>query len=142
MYEYEYTLETPADSAAIYNLFQDVSTWPTWDKGIESVELFGQFVPGTSGKMKLFDQDPFDFTLTTVEPNRGFADETPIPGMGISVIFNHILTPLTDGGTRITWQIKIVGPAAEEVGPQMGPMITADTPEVVACLAQLAQAKS
>jgi hypothetical protein len=139
MYEYEHILETTASPEAIYQLLQDVPTWPTWDKGIERVELFGPFAAGTKGKIKLFDQEPLDFSITSVEPNRGFADETPIPGADISVVFNHILTPLEKGGTRITWQVKIVGPAAEEVGPQMGPMITADTPEAVANLAQLAQ---
>ena len=142
MYEYEYNLDAAASPEAIYALLQDVRTWSTWDKGVERVELYGPFAAATKGKIKLFGQEPLDFRLTRVDPNRGFADETPIPDAGIAVIFNHILTPQPDGRTRITWQVKITGPAAEEVGPQMGPSITADTPEAVASLAQLAQSTS
>src|SRR5258708_8895263 len=139
MYEYEYALETAASPEAIYRLYQDVPAWPTWDEGIEAIEFAGQFAVGAKGKIKVPGQDPLDFILTDVQPNRGFADETALPDVGITVIFNHILTPLADGQTRIVHQVKIIGPAAEQVGPELGPKITSDLPEAVAKLAQLAQ---
>lgn len=140
MYEYEYTLETTASPESIYQLYQDVHTWPTWDEGIESIEFSGPFAVGAKGKIKVVGQQPLDFRLTEVRPNRGFADETPLPDLGITVIFNHTLTLLEKGRTLILHQVKIIGPAAEELGPQIGPAITADLPEAVAKLAQLAQA--
>ena len=41
--------------------------------------------------------------------------------------------------TRIVYRTEITGPAADQAGPQIGPEITADFPEVVAALAKLAQ---
>ena len=140
MYEYEYSLETIASAEAIYALYEDVNAWRRWDLGIEHIEMNGPFAVGSNGVMKVNGQPPLDFCLTRVEPNRGFTDETPLPHVGIVVIFSHQITPLDNNRTRITHQVKIVGPAAETVGPQIGPMITSDLPEAVAKLAEIALA--
>ncbi|HEX2620979.1 MAG TPA: SRPBCC family protein [Phototrophicaceae bacterium] len=138
MYEYEYALDTDASPEAIYRLYEDVPGWITWDEGIESIEFTEPFIAGSKGKLKVPGQPQLDFTITEVHPGRGFADETPLPAAGITVIFNHILTPLANGRTRIVHQVKIVGPAAETLGPQIGPGITSDLPEAVEKLAHLA----
>jgi hypothetical protein len=38
-------------------------------------------------------------------------------------------------GTRITYRCVIDGPSADTVGPELGPMITDDFPEVMGALA-------
>jgi hypothetical protein len=43
-------------------------------------------------------------------------------------------------GTKVTHSLEITGPAAEEVGPQLGPAITEDFPEAMDAL--LARAAS
>jgi len=48
--------------------------------------------------------------------------------------------PLDGGGARITYRMEITGPAAETLGPQIGPEISADFPQVLAALAERAQA--
>jgi hypothetical protein len=41
--------------------------------------------------------------------------------------------------TRIIYRTEITSPAAGHVGPQLGPAITADFPQVLASLAKLAE---
>ena len=48
------------------------------------------------------------------------------------------LEAVPDGGTRITYRTEIGGPTADQVGPELGPAITADFPHVLAALAALA----
>ncbi len=52
----------------------------------------------------------------------------------------HTLDPLATGGTRITYAATLDGPAADTVGPEVGPAITADFPQVMAALAARAEA--
>jgi hypothetical protein len=40
----------------------------------------------------------------------------------------------------VIYRTEITGPAADQVGPQLGPAITGDFPEVLAALVKLAEA--
>jgi hypothetical protein len=40
----------------------------------------------------------------------------------------------------VIYRTEITGPAADQVGPQLGPAITGDFPEVLAALVNLAEA--
>jgi hypothetical protein len=51
----------------------------------------------------------------------------------------HRLEPAPGGRTRIIYRTEISGPSAARVGPQLGPAITADFPDVLAALAKLAE---
>lgn len=94
------------------------------------MELDGPFCPGTTGRMTLPDQETLTSRLTWVEEGRGFEDETSIPGAGVVVRVRHSLEAMEHGGTRITYRCVIKGPSAEEIGP----MVTADFPDVIAAL--------
>ena len=66
-----------------------------------------------------------------------FADEAD--GGDFVVTTVHRLEPACDGGTRIVYRTEITGPAAAQIGPEIGPTITADFPDVLAALAALAE---
>jgi hypothetical protein len=51
----------------------------------------------------------------------------------------HRLEQATAGMTRITYRTEITGSAADQVGPLLGPAITADFPDVLAALVHLAE---
>jgi hypothetical protein len=136
MWTYEHSIETDASPASIWPLYRDVPTWPRWDQGLEWVTLSGPFAAGSTGNLKVPGQDPLPFTLLQVRLLEGFSDETYIPGLAIR--FDHCLEPTATGKTRITHRVIITGAAAEELGPQLGPQITADVPEAMESLARLA----
>ena len=137
MWTDEHTLTTAAGRDAIWALYADVTAWLQWDRGLVSVTIDGPFAAGTSGTLEPIGQDPLPFTLTEATPGVGFTDETPIPGAILRFI--HRLEP-AGNGTRITHRLEIDGPAADAIGPTLGPAITADFAEAVEALAALAMA--
>ncbi|MHB8621512.1 MAG: SRPBCC family protein [Chloroflexota bacterium] len=135
MWTYEHSIETDASAAQLWRLYSDVSTWPRWDGGLDRITINGPFEAGATGEMKFVGQDPLPYTLVAVDPDRSFIDETD---MGDIVIrFEHRLAP-KGSATVVTTRVAISGPKADELGPKLGPMITADVPDQLASLARLA----
>jgi hypothetical protein len=50
----------------------------------------------------------------------------------------HRLERFDTERTRVIYRTEISGPASDDVGPRLGPEITADFPEVLAALVRLA----
>jgi len=57
---------------------------------------------------------------------------------GTRFLVSHELQPLASGGTRVTYSIRVEGPEAATLGP----LVTADFPEVLAALKALAELES
>jgi hypothetical protein len=140
MWTYEHSLETVARAETIFEIFRDVSRWAEWNPGVERIDLDGSFATGTTGVMVIPDQGSLAFRLAWVGEGRGFEDETEIPGEQVVVRVRHSLTPLAAGGTQITYRATVEGPKADALGPEIGPAVTADFPEVMAALAARAEA--
>jgi Polyketide cyclase / dehydrase and lipid transport len=134
-YTYRHSLETDVAPEAIWALYEDASTWPSWDSEAELITRDGSFARGTTGTMKFVGQDPLEYRLTKVQPLREFVDETPIESLVVRV--SHLLEPLPSGRLRITHTAEIDGPEAE--AQRIGPMITADFPDTLAALVALAK---
>ena len=82
--------------------------------------------------MKPKGQDPITSVIVEATENQLYADQT---SMGeVTLHFSHTLQPLEGGGTKVTHRLEITGPAAEEVGPELGPAITEDFPEALDAL--------
>ena len=139
MWSCEHSVETRAGTETIFEIFRDVSRWPEWNPGVERIDLDGPFATGTTGVMVIPDQGSLSFRLAWVGEGRGFEDETAIPGAEVVVRVRHSLEPLATGGTRITYRATVEGPQADSLGPQIGPAVTADFPEVMAALAARAE---
>jgi hypothetical protein len=131
----EHCIETAATPETLWGIFRDVPGWKTWNGGIEHVELEGPFAQGTWFTMKPPGQDALRSQLVDVRDNEGFVDETRVGDLVVTVA--HRLERLSAGRTRVTYAVDAAGPGAQEIGP----MITADFPEVLAALAALAQGK-
>src|SRR5712664_1342161 len=57
MWTYEHSIETDASPESIWPLYSDVPAWPRWDQGLEWVTLSGPFAAGSTGSLKVPDQD-------------------------------------------------------------------------------------
>jgi uncharacterized protein YndB with AHSA1/START domain len=137
-YKYSHSIETNVSPEAVWALYEDASTWPSWDAQAELVTRDGPFAAGTTGTMKFVDQDPLEYRLTKVEPLREFVDETPVDSLLVRV--SHLLEPLASGRLRLTYTAEIDGP--EDEAHRVGPMITADFPETMASVVALAKEHS
>jgi polyketide cyclase/dehydrase/lipid transport protein len=138
MWECEHSIDADGVTPAqVWARYADTATWPEWDTGIVRVTMDGPFAAGTSGTMTPEGQDPLPFAITEAVPNEGFTDETVIPD-AVTLRFIHRLSSQPGGGTRITHRLEIAGPAAEQMGPELGPQITEDFPEAMHALAKAA----
>ena len=137
-YRYTHIVEADVAAQAVWALYEDVTTWPSWDAQAEKITRDGPFQAGTTGTMKFVGQDPLRYRLAKVEPLREFVDETPAGPLLVRV--SHLLEPIATGRLLITYSAEIEGP--EEAARQVGPMITADFPETMASLVALAKERS
>src|SRR6188768_922386 len=137
-YSYTHTVVSDATPQAIWALYEDVTTWPDWDAQAERITRDGPFQAGTTGTMKFIGQEPLAYRLAKVQPQHEFVDETPVGPLIVRV--SHVVDPLPDGRSRITYRAEIDGPEAE--AQQVGPMITADFPQTMATLIALAKERS
>ena len=136
MWEYEYAVESNADAGVLWRLWSDVAGWPRWNSGIARIEIDGAFAVGTVFRMTPpGEEEPIEMRLTEVVAGERFTDEMDA---GDFVVRTEHRIEATGGGTRVVYRTEITGPAAGEVGPQLGPVITADFPDVVAALVQQA----
>jgi uncharacterized protein YndB with AHSA1/START domain len=137
MWEYEHSLETAAVPDAVWRRWSDMAVWPQWNDGIETITIDGPFVAGTTFTMTPPGEEPIRMRLAEVVPGELFTDEMDGGDFLVSTV--HRVEPAAGGRTRIIYRTEITGPAAGQAGPQLGPAITADFPEVLAALARLAE---
>jgi hypothetical protein len=137
MWTYEHSVDTTAQAAAIWRLWTDVASWGTWNADIESITISGPFEPGTEVVMNPDGEQPVRLRLAEVVPLERFVDEADLGDVLVRTA--HRFDRLADGRAQVTYRMEISGPAADELGPQLGPAITADFPETIAALVRLAE---
>ena len=137
MWEYEYAAETTASREAIWRTWADVETWGEWNPDIEKIELDGPFAVGSVIAMTPVGQEVVRLRLASVKEDEQFVDEAEIGGATFRTM--HRIDDVGDNRVRVTYRMEITGPAADELGPQLGPVITADFPETVAALISRAE---
>jgi uncharacterized protein YndB with AHSA1/START domain len=132
MWVHEHTAETAASPEAVWRVLRDLDQWASWDTSMEWVRLQGSFQVGSQVTMKPKGQDPITSVIVEATENRVYADQT---SMGeVTLRFSHTLEPLEGGGTRVIHRLEITGPAADQVGPELGPAITEDFPQAMDAL--------
>jgi len=137
MWEYEHSVETSAAPDVVWRLWSDIAGWPGWNDGIEKIAIDGPFQAGTTFTMTPPGDEPIQMRLVQIVPCELFTDE--MEGGDFTVRTVHRLELAPGGRTRIIYRTEISGPSADDVGPQLGPAITADFPDVLAALAKRAE---
>ena len=132
MWEHQHTAETAASPEAVWHVLRDLDQWATWDTSMEWVRLQGPFQVGSQVVMKPKGQDPITSVIVEASENRLCADQTDLGE--VTLRFSHTLEPLAGGGTRVIHRLEITDPAADQVGPELGPAITEDFPEAMDAL--------
>jgi Polyketide cyclase / dehydrase and lipid transport len=138
MWVAEHQIETSAAPERIWALWADVTGWPAWNRDLERAELSGPFAEGSTITMFAPGQDPIVLTIAhAVVPDR-FVDEADLGP--IVVRTEHLVEPLEGGRARVTYRMEITGPEADTMGPEIGPQISADFPDVLRSLVERAAA--
>ena len=137
MWATENTIETSAAPEEIWRLWADVPGWREWNGDIERIELVGPFAPGSRIVMTPIGDEPVELRIAeAVEPEL-FVDEAELGEIVVRTI--HRVARLDDDRARVTYRMEISGPAADTLGPQVGPEISADFPQTLAALVERAE---
>ncbi|MEU5795151.1 polyketide cyclase [Streptomyces sp. NPDC047813] len=136
MWDYEHSIETSATPEAIWRVWADVENWGTWNAEIEKIEINGPFAAGTQITMTPPGDDPVLLLIAEAVEDELFVDEARFNGLLLRT--THRIDRIDQDRIRVVYRMEITGAGADEVGPQIGPGITADWPDTMAALAKLA----
>jgi hypothetical protein len=137
MWSTEYAAETDVAPGAVWATLRDLHSGVRLSDASDAFELHGPFAVGTEISVTPQGQDTFRSVIIELEEPKAYADRTEFGGLILT--FRHTLHPLASGGTRVTHQLQIDGPDADQAGPELGPQISEDFPAAMADL--LAAAK-
>jgi len=137
MWAIEHAVETTAAAEDVWALWSDVGGWPSWNADIERIELEGPFAAGSTIVMTPVGGDPVELRIAEADEPTLFVDEAD--GGDVVVRTTHRVEPLDAERSRIVYQMEIGGAAADTIGPQLGPGISGDFPQVLAALVALAE---
>jgi uncharacterized protein YndB with AHSA1/START domain len=140
MWAAEHSIDTSALPEQVWRLWADVDGWPEWNGDIERIELDGSFAAGDRIVMTPIGQEAIELRIAeAVEPVL-FVDEASLDDVVIRT--THRVERVGNERSRVTYRMEINGPAADTLGPQLGPAISADFPETLAALVARAEAPS
>jgi hypothetical protein len=139
MWSTEHSIETTAAPETIWKLWSDVDEWPRWNADLERAELNGPFAEGSAITMFPREDDPIELTIAEADEPRVFVDQAELGPVVVRTA--HRVERIDDDRSRIVYRMEISGSAAETLGPQIGPEITADFPDVLAKLAVVAEGR-
>jgi Polyketide cyclase / dehydrase and lipid transport len=137
MWTTEHTIETTASPEAIWRLWSDVATWPEWNEDIEKIEISGPFAVGSTIPMTPNGQDTVELRIAEASVPHLFIDEAEFPDVVVRTV--HRIDPLGSDRSKVTYRMEISGPAADTVGPELGPRISSDFPETLSGLVERAE---
>jgi uncharacterized protein YndB with AHSA1/START domain len=138
MWTVEHNIETSALPEQVWRLWADAEGWPEWNTDIERIKLHGSFATGGRIMMTPRGQEAIELRIAeAVEPVQ-FVDEANLDDVVIRT--THRVELVGNERSRVTYRMEIDGPAAETLGPQLGPAISADFPETLAALVARAEA--
>src|SRR5262245_38560787 len=138
MWTAEHSIATTAAPESIWQLWSDVHAWPRWNADLYRAELAGPFAEGSAITMFPREDDPVELTIAEAEAPARFVDQADLGSVVVRT--THRVEPVGDR-SRITYRMEITGPEADRLGPQIGPGITADFPDVLAKLAAVAEGR-
>ena len=137
MWVTEHSVETTAAPQAIWRQWSDVDRWPEWNGDIERIELDGPFAAGSRITMVPVGDEPVELRIAEALEPELFVDEADLGEIVVRTI--HRVERLERQRIRVTYRMEITGPAADTVGPQVGPEISGDFPQVLAALVERAE---
>lgn len=123
MWTSEQSIETTASPEAIWRLWSDVAGWPEWNADIEHIEISGPFAAGSTISMTPVGQDPVELRIAEAVKPDLFVDEAEVANVVVRTV--HRVERLDGDRNRIVYRMEINGPAADDVGPELGPQISA-----------------
>lgn len=109
----EHHITINASAHSIYRLYENVTSWHTWDPDTKSASLDGPFEVGSKGKLTPTKGNTVPIVITKAEPARCFTVESKIPLFRMR--FEHELTEEA-GVTKVVHRVTFSGPLRLIIG--------------------------
>ncbi len=113
--EFETSIEIEAPAGRVYAIMVDVERWHEWTASIKGISLLdGTFVVGSRAKVRQPKLPTATWTVTALEPGRGFTWEAGSPGF--RSVGEHYVTELAPGRCTARLAIRSTGFLAKLFG--------------------------
>lgn len=107
MWEKSYSIVTKeVTKEQIWQVWQDVKNWNSWDEDVIKSEIFGEFTTGTKGYLVPKGGPKTKFVIIDSQHQKSFSDRSLLPFCKLD--FVHTLEE-TQTGLKVTHQIEISG---------------------------------
>jgi hypothetical protein len=136
MWRTEFSATSDLPREVIWSAIADLHSGVPLTEHSDRFVLHGPFEVGTELSVTPAGQETFRSRIIELVENEVYADETPLEGF--SLVFRHRLHPHGAHGTHVVHELVIDGPAADQVGPQLGAQISEDFPQAMADLLEAA----
>ena len=136
MWTTEVTRKTTATREQIWKLWTDVANWSSWDKEVETAELFGEFKTGTKGILKPAGGPKTSFIMTECTDFISFSDRSFLPLCKMDFI--HKMQETKDG-VEVTHKIVMTGLMTFLFSKVIGSKIEIGLPVAVEKLIEIAE---
>ena len=131
-------LETSATPERVWRVWSDVNSWPEWNPDMKESRLDGPLQIGTRGMINTRSGGKHDVIVTQFEDGKSFElESTALPMTRMAI---RATVTAAAAGTRVTQGFEPRGLLAPIVGPMMGGTILKTFSDVLAGLAQRAEA--
>ena len=114
-FEDSITIDTTPEQ--VFLIYKDVANWPTWDPETVSASIDGDFVVGSTGKIKPGKEPETKITWVEVTPNKSFTVECKLPLCKMQFI--HEMTA-QNSRTLVVNKIELTGILASIFGLLIG----------------------
>ena len=114
-FEDSITIDTTPEQ--VFLTYKDVANWPTWDPETVSASIDGDFVVGSTGKIKPGKEPETKITWVEVTPDKSFTVECKLPLCKMQFI--HEMTA-QNSRTLVVNKIELTGILASIFGLLIG----------------------
>ena len=135
----EHRTTVGAAPQVVFQIYEDVTHWHTWDPDTRQAVLDGPLRTGARGTFTPTKGRAVPMQVTAVVPGRSFTVACRIPGL--RMVFEHTLTP-GPAGTEVVHRATFSGLLSWVIGPLLCRQLTAGLPVTLAGLKQQAEARS
>lgn len=132
--EHRITITTPPET--IFQIYEDVQNWHTWDPDTKQAFIQGPFRVGVRGRITPPKGMSVPMLFTQVEPGKCFTVESKIPLF--CMVFEHELIP-TSEATEVIHRVTFSGFLSFILGPMLSKQLNAGLPVTLRNLKTLAE---
>lgn len=138
----EHRVRIQAPASRVYQIYQQVDQWHTWDPDTKSASLDGPLAVGAKGRLVPTKGQAVPMVVTQAQADRLFTVESVIPGF--KMVFEHEINPVSGGigEVEVIHRVTFSGLLSVVLGRMVAKTVDQGLPRTLAKLKALAESKA